>query len=144
MIKLKIRDIFGAAAAALVVCLTVTACKKSEQANSQNTPAKEKSELPGAANSTATETAPRATRRASTSAPHEVTPPDKRPAAKAKSPPEIVNDPSAIAMEDGFSQPKVGDKIYNWHNLPEDACGEYWVKSSNGKVSKVAVCRDQH
>lgn len=58
--------------------------------------------------------------------------------------PEIVTDPSTLNVDDGFPKPKPGDKIYTWDSIPNDACGEYWIKDSEGKISKVAVCRDQH
>ena len=58
--------------------------------------------------------------------------------------PEVVNDPAAVMVDEGFPRPNRGDKIYTWSNLPKDACGEYWVRSADGKVAKVAVCRDQH
>lgn len=60
------------------------------------------------------------------------------------SPPEIVADPASIELDVDGPRPKVGDKIYSWKNLPDDACGEYWIKGSNGKVGRVAVCRDEH
>ena len=59
-------------------------------------------------------------------------------------PPEIVSDSSVLDMDVGFSRPELGDKIYTWKNLPEDACGTYWIKDSRGKISKIAVCRDHH
>lgn len=144
MIIHRNREFVRAAAAVLVLCVTLAACKKSEQAEARSAPAEKPAKAAPTPAPSEVAKSPRPTRRASSPSPSTKPDGEKQPETEAKSPPEVVKDPSAIVMEDGFPQPKVGDKIYGWHNLPEDACGEYWVKSADGKVAKVAVCRDQH
>ena len=57
---------------------------------------------------------------------------------------EIVTDPSLIKVPNGSGRPKRGDKIYTFKNLPKDGCGEYWVRSNDGTVGRLSVCRDEH
>jgi len=58
--------------------------------------------------------------------------------------PEILKDLSSIQVEPGSPSPVVGDPIYTMATLPSGKCGEYWVKESDGTVSKVAVCTGDH
>ncbi|QQL45142.1 hypothetical protein [Sulfuriroseicoccus oceanibius] len=58
--------------------------------------------------------------------------------------PFVLQSLDQIKVREGSDSPKVGDTIYSMTNLPEEACGTYWVLGGDGYVETLAVCTGDH
>lgn len=58
--------------------------------------------------------------------------------------PFVLESLDQIKVHEGSDSPKVGDTIYTYSNLPQEACGTYWVMGDNGFVETLAVCSGDH
>ena len=58
--------------------------------------------------------------------------------------PRILKDLKTIKVRPGSDSPKLGQLIYTFASLPDEACGTFWVQSADGQVDKLAKCNGDH